>query len=109
MGLDNLTHMHQFPEKAGCSGRGDPYHMVTGFRRSQMMADRTDPANPWCNLNHFKERSAFREFLKTSPFVDMEKGPVNLSFVVEVYGHLGVTLDSRDGLYGDLLHVEILL
>jgi hypothetical protein len=39
----------------------------------------------------------------------MEKGPVNLSFVVEVYGHLGVTLDSRDRLYGDLLHVEILL
>ena len=109
MGLNELTHVHQFAKQPGGSWRSRSNHAVTGLCSGEVMADRADPADSRSDLGHFEVGAALGELLEPPPLIDMHISSVYFSFSVEVDGHLRVTFDPCYRLNRNLLHNFFLL
>ena len=85
VGLEHLPVMHQAPDLFGRRGQlidtGDEIHGLGG---GQVMADRTDPAQPLNEHGDFPIGAALDEAFKTPEFHDMKPGLLNLIVFVQV-------------------------
>ncbi len=94
VGLNELPHMHQFPQELGRPGRNRPDDLIAGHGRGQVMAHRADTADSGSNLGHLEKGPSLGKFLKSPPFVYMKIRPVHFPLVVQMNGHFGVALNA---------------
>lgn len=101
VGLDGLSHVHEFPEELGGSGDIDAEELVAGFDGGEVVANGADAADAFGDLGHFVEESAFAEFFESAELVDVESGSFDVSGVVELDGDFGMSFDASHGFDGD--------
>jgi hypothetical protein len=84
------------------TGSGPNQH-IEGFSGGQVMADGANPAQPLNQHGGFPIRPALDETFKAPELDNVKPGSSNLILIIQVNGHLSVTLNSGDRFYGNFL------
>ncbi len=95
--LNDLTHVHKFTQQVGRAWRWGTQGIIPCFSCCQMVADRANTANAWCDLLHLEQHASFTEFFKTSEFVHMEIGMLNCTILFEVNGDFRMSFNAGYG------------
>ena len=96
MALDDLTHVHEFAQQTGRSGRRAAEHNIASLGGSQMVADGANAADTRSDLLHLGDEATFAEFFETAEFVYMEISVLDRAIFFHVDGHFSVTFNSGD-------------
>src|SRR5208337_4984604 len=91
MGLDDLAHMDEFPQELCRTRYLDVQDLVAGLGCAQVVADGADPADARRYDRHLREVPPLGELLEPPELIHVKIGAVHLSFIVQVYGDLGVS------------------
>jgi hypothetical protein len=84
MTLNNLPHVHQLAQEMRRTRRRGTIHLIAGFCRCQMMADRANTADARRNGWHFLYQPPFAELLKPAKLINMQISALNLTLIIQV-------------------------
>ncbi len=92
--MDDVPHVHQFPQQHGCRRRGHSGRMVECIGGGDVVGGRAHPADACRHVRHAVGLHADQDLLKAAKLIDHQAGIFEPAVVVEVDEHLGVPFDA---------------